>query len=133
MEIELAIGGILLLLIVVIIVFIICWRRQKQIKAGQKFHLCQSPGSAATSHNEEFEKSSKPKAKPSNDGDQVSIQSDKSFVVRHYFQTMVSTDPSAMCNPPERMRRDTLRTTYSGSNTSLASSAVSIIGRETAI
>ncbi|XP_061163023.1 carboxypeptidase N subunit 2-like [Saccostrea echinata] len=133
LAVGLAVGAVLLCLLVAIIIFIIC-RRRKNNKPGGQFHLCKSPASDVTSHNEEFEKSSKPQVKPFSDGDQVSIQSDKSFVVRHFFQTMVSTDPSAMSNPPERMRRDTFRTTYSGSNPSLASSAYSYpIGRETAI
>lgn len=129
----LSVGGVVLLIILVIVICILCWRR-KNNKPGGQFHLCRSPGSDVTSHNEDFEKSPKAHVKPFSDGDQVSIQSDKSFVVRHYFQTMVSTDPNAVTGPPERMRRDTFRTTYSGSNPSLASSAYSYpIGRETAI
>lgn len=134
MVVGLAVGGVFLLLFVVIIIFILCRRRQNQNKPGGQFHICRSPASDVTSHNEDFEKSSHHHIKPFNDGDQVSIESDKSFVVRHFFETMVSTDPSGMSNQPERMRRDTFRTTYSGSNPSLASSAYSYpIGRETAI
>lgn len=133
LAVGIATGAVLVCLIIAIIIFVLC-RRRKNSKSGGQFHLCRSPASDVTSHNEKFEKSSKPQVKPFSDGDQVSIQSDKSFVVRHYFQTMVSTDPNAMSNPPERMRRDTFRTTYSGSNPSLASSAYSYpIGRETAI
>lgn len=78
MAVGLAVGGVFLLLFVVIIIFILCRRRQNQNKPGGQFHICRSPASDITSHNEEFEKSSHHHIKPLNDGDQMSIQSDKS-------------------------------------------------------
>ena len=128
--IGIAIGCILFCIIIAIVIFI-CWRRSKG-KDG--FIPCKGPESVLSSHKENFD--NEKGVKKSHNDDQVSLQSDKSFIVRHYFQTMVSTDPSVTeHNSPERMRRDTFRTNFSGSNPSLAScSSYSYpMGRETAI